>query len=994
MKTNYLKKCISVLLSISMLASLFAVSFTASAEEVLVVDGKSYQKGDIVELKGDLQINNWLMNGQVEIPYDSAKLKLVDGQTKETIFPALSEQNVEVYFNNIASDNVFLFNFSNPIGGVDFSQNNTFYNLKFEVIGTGEVKLAENVKIVDMKGYAFEGSPEGQNNYEMVSVIDENGAILAGKGSITNISQPQETVEETLTVDGKTYNIGDEFTFAGNLQVNRLVMNTQIKLNFDNSKLQIVDTAYPVLESANIEVYSNYNNDEGWYTFNFSDVNNGADFTEMGELYVVTFKVAGAGTTTLNDKVNIIEMSEFPYDGSPADHPDEDILPVDITDGNGKINTEKGSFENAIKEEPVEQTLTVDEKTYNIGETFTLVGQLQANRWIMNTQFSLNFDNTKIKIVDTAYPVLQEAGITVVDNYNNDEGWYTFNFTDAEKGVDFTSTANLYEVTFEVINGGTTSLADKANIDVICSYPYDGSPADNPGEDIVMVDIGDGNGGIKEESGSVAHVIDPETPEENTLTVDGKEYNLGDTVQFNIDLQADKWVMNGQYTLNFDAEKLQLKSTSYPALEEAGIEVVENIKNAGGFYTFNFTDIKNGVDFTTTNVLAALEFEVVGTGVTSLADGSVIDAVCTFDFEGSPADPENDGKPINIVDISDGKGGINSDSGKLDYYQGRPHILEAFTVNGQSVSDGDIVEYRIWVKNEPNWLVDAEFDILYTNHYLELIEVTYPGLENIAGYVVDNHIPDSGLLESQGKTAGELLFNFSNIYSGADFTQGAYMAVLKFKVHESTDPEIPAKGASVIELNNNVVNDMNVFPFEGSGASHDIEEKKDLINVIGDDGLPTTDEFKLETEIVAVDKTALIELIEKAKEILADTDTLYVPETIEALKEAVDMAQAVVDDKEATVQDVKDAIDALQKAIDGVKKGAYLGDVNYDGKVTIVDATYIQMFSAEIETPEKFYEVLADVTKDDLINVSDATEIQKILAFELPWEIVEIPAGM
>ena len=1068
MKTNYLKKCISVLLSISMLASLFAVSFTASAEEVLVVDGKSYQKGDIVELKGDLQINNWLMNGQVEIPYDSTKLQLVDGQTEETIFPALSEQNIKVFYNDIAAENVFLFNFSNPTVGIDFTESKTLYSLKFEVIGTGDIKLADNVKIVDMKSYAFEGSPEGQDNFEMVSVIDENGAILEGKGTVTNVSQPMGPVEETLTVDGKTYNIDDTFTFAGDLQVNRWVMNTQIELNYDNTKLEIVDTVYPVLEKAGIKVYENYINDEGWYSFNFSDVSNGVDFTEKGELYVVTFKVVGNGTTTLNDKINIIEMSEFPFDGSPAENPGAELIPVDITDGNGVFNGDKGSFENSIKEEVAEKTLTVDGKTYNVGEKFTLVGQLQANRWLINAQFNLDFDNTKIKIVDTAYPVLEEAGISAVENYNNDEGWYTFNFTDVENGADFTSVANLYEVTFEVIDGGTTTLADKAAFDVICTFPFAGSPAVNPGAEIEMVDISDGNGGIKEGEGKVEHIIDPEPPVVDTLVVDGHLYKLGDTVRFNIDLQAYNWIMNGQYTLNFDNTKLQLKSAYYPVLEEAGINVVENINNEDGFYTFNFLDIEKGVDFTTKNVLVAMEFKVIGTGEAMLDKNSVIDALSTFDFEGSPADPENEGKPINMVDITEGLNGVNPEYGELEYYQGKPNIIEKFTVNGQEVKAGDIVEYRVWVKNDKYWLVNSEFDILYTNHYLDLIEVTYPGLESIAGYVVDNNIVDSGLLESQGKTAGEFLFNFTNIHSGVDFTQGAYMAVLKFKVHESTNPEIPATGASVIELNNNVVNDMNVFPFEGSGASHDIEDKRDLVNVIGEDGLPTTDEFRLETEVISevtldwealqeaydkwaafdtdgytaesvaalqealaetkkmlddfnagnfdgytqdmidqqleklnaagealvVDKSQLEALIDDAKAILEDKDTLYVPETIEALKEAVDKAQAVVNNENATVQEVKDEIEALQKAIDGVKKGAYLGDVNYDGRITIVDATYIQLFAAEIETPEKFYEELADVDKDGKINILDATEIQKILALYMPWEIVEIPAGV
>src|SRR5699024_5554834 len=125
----------------------------------------------------------------------------------------------------------------------------------------------------------------------------------------------EEPVEKTLTVDGKIYNVGDTFTFVGDLQTNRWLMNTQFELNFDQTKLNVVEANYPVLDAAGITVFENFSNEEGWYTFNFSDPSKGANFTEKGELYVITFEVVGTGETTLNDKTNIVEMSSFPFDG-------------------------------------------------------------------------------------------------------------------------------------------------------------------------------------------------------------------------------------------------------------------------------------------------------------------------------------------------------------------------------------------------------------------------------------------------------------------------------------------------------------------------------------------------------------------------------------------------------------------------------------------------------------------------------------------------------
>lgn len=56
-----------------------------------------------------------------------------------------------------------------------------------------------------------------------------------------------------------------------------------------------------------------------------------------------------------------------------------------------------------------------------------------------------------------------------------------------------------------------------------------------------------------------------------------------------------------------------------------------------------------------------------------------------------------------------------------------------------------------------------------------------------------------------------------------------------------------------------------------------------------------------------------------------------------------------------------------------------LGDVNMDGDVKIEDATYIQMYSAQLNMPVKFSKALADVNGDGNINVMDATYVQIML---------------
>ncbi len=57
-----------------------------------------------------------------------------------------------------------------------------------------------------------------------------------------------------------------------------------------------------------------------------------------------------------------------------------------------------------------------------------------------------------------------------------------------------------------------------------------------------------------------------------------------------------------------------------------------------------------------------------------------------------------------------------------------------------------------------------------------------------------------------------------------------------------------------------------------------------------------------------------------------------------------------------------------------------LGDANGDGKVTIIDATYIQRHLAEIEILTEEQLVSADTYKDGKITILDATQIQRYLA--------------
>lgn len=60
--------------------------------------------------------------------------------------------------------------------------------------------------------------------------------------------------------------------------------------------------------------------------------------------------------------------------------------------------------------------------------------------------------------------------------------------------------------------------------------------------------------------------------------------------------------------------------------------------------------------------------------------------------------------------------------------------------------------------------------------------------------------------------------------------------------------------------------------------------------------------------------------------------------------------------------------------------GLAVGDVNQDGLLNVTDATYIQKYLAEIVDFDSLSKRTADVNHDGIINVLDSTEIQKQLA--------------
>ena len=101
-------------------------------------------------------------------------------------------------------------------------------------------------------------------------------------------------------------------------------------------------------------------------------------------------------------------------------------------------------------------------------------------------------------------------------------------------------------------------------------------------------------------------------------------------------------------------------------------------------------------------------------------------------------------------------------------------------------------------------------------------------------------------------------------------------------------------------------------------------------------------------------------------------------------------AYALLENAEATNEQLMNMIDELNKATDV----RYMsGDIDMDGKITIIDATVLQLYLNEENLGETDIAVIAsDTDGSGEIDINDITEIQKyivgIVEYLAPYEMI------
>lgn len=556
-----------------------------------------------------------------------------------------------------------------------------------------------------------------------------------------------------------------------------------------------------------------------------------------------------------------------------------------------------------------EDTVTINGKTYAVGDTIEVKKEITINKWLLNGQVSIPYNSDVLKFVEEEpskmFPVANGHSLEYFDTGSK----INFNFTDVTNGIDFTQGGILYDLTFEVIAGSAEEVTIDDDLQVISTFRFAGDPQseENQGKPVVYpFDSALENGTIPADKGTEGE-IDIKGPEAETLTINGYEATVGETVYISKKIQVNNnWLMNGQISVKYDPEYLRFAPVEDEKMfPNVSLNLMYNdVKKDGvsvGEIRITFTNPIVGYDFTTEKVLYDLPFTVIKGSDTAKNVTDEIEDMRSFNFAGNPADETNPNYTmVNIVDKSTGE--IDAAKGTTDaepVVADTPAVTDKIIVNDIEVVAGDEINHYLNTKDD-NWFVNGQYEITFNNTVLDLVvnadSITYPVI-TAAGVSVFDNVVDNG------DGTSTIYFNFSTL-QGVSFEELGKVFDFYFTVKEDAAPGNYTVDTKIVET--------YVFstPGQPDGSSYD------MTNVYNEEtGKLDVQESNLVTKIKDIDTSALKALIEEAKALTAKEG--YTAESVQALTAAIAHAKTVAEAPES-VQAVADEITALQAAIDGL----------------------------------------------------------------------------
>lgn len=761
--------------------------------------------------------------------------------------------------------------------------------------------------------------------------------------SVMSVSFIANAAEDTVTINGKTYTVGDTIEVKKEITINKWLLNGQVSIPYNSDVLKFVEEEpskmFPVANGHSLVYFDTGSK----INFNFLDVTNGIDFTQGGILYDLTFEViaGSAEEVTIDDDLQVI--STFPFAGDPQSEENQGKpveYPFDSALENGTIPADKGTEGEIEIKGPEAETLTINGYEATVGETVYISKKIQVNNnWLMNGQISVKYDPEYLQFapaedekmfpnvsLNLMYNDVKEDGVSV--------GEIRITFTNPVVGYDFTTEKVLYDLPFTVIKGSDTAKNVTDEIEEMRSFNFAGDPADQTNPNYTMVNVVDeSTGEIDAAKGtSDAEPVVADTPAvTDKIIVNGIEVVAGNEINHYLNIKDDNWFANGQYEITFNNTVLDLvvndDSITYPVITAAGVSVVDNVvDNGDGTSTIYF-------NFST---LQGVSFEELG---------KVFDFYFTVKEDAAPGNYTVDTK-----------------------------IVETYVFSTPGQPDGSSYDMTN-VYNEET----GELDVQESNLVTEIKDIDTSALE--------------ALIEEAKALAAE-----------EGYTAGSVQALVDAIAHAKTVAEAPESVQAVADEITALQAAIDGLVVDTAELKALIAEAKELVAKEGytEESIaalnaaiaaseavvenPTVEDVKAQLEAlkaamdaVKPDTTALEAAIAAAEEKLADDK--YSPTSKAALQAAVDAGKellAKVETEFVSYEDVVAATDAINTAIDNLVEGVLLGDANDDGRVNIDDATYIQNFLVKLENV--INELAADVNKDGKLTVMDTTMIQVRLA--------------
>ena len=825
--------------------------------------------------------------------------------------------------------------------------------------------------------------------------------------SVMSVSFIANAAEDTVTINGKTYTVGDTIEVKKEITINKWLLNGQVSIPYNSDVLKFVEEEpskmFPVANGHSLVYFDTGSK----INFNFTDVTNGIDFTQGGILYDLTFKViaGSAEEVTIDDDLQVI--STFPFAGDPQSEENQGKpveYPFDSALENGTIPADKGT-EGAIEiKGPEAETLTINGYEATVGETVYISKKIQVNNnWLMNGQISVKYDPEYLRFapvedekmfpnvsLNLMYNDVKEDGVSV--------GEIRITFTNPIVGYDFTTEKVLYDLPFTVIKGSETAKNVTDEIEDMRSFNFAGNPADQTNPDYTMVNVVDeSTGEIDAAKGtSDAEPVVADTPAvTDKIIVNGIEVVAGNEINYYLNIKDDNWFANGQYEITFNNTVLDLvvndDSITYPVITAAGVSVVDNVvDNGDGTSTiyFNFSTLQ-GVSFEELGKVFDFYFTVKEDAAPGnyTVDTKIVE---TYVFS-TPGQP--DGSSYDMTNV------YNEETGKLDVQESNlvteikdidTSALEALIAEAKALASeegyteesitalNDAIKAAEAVVADPQSQDQVDAEVKALQAAMDAVEIDVSALEAL--------IETAEAMDTTGYTA-------ESVQALADAIAHAKTVAEAPESVQAVADEITALQAAIdglvvdtAELKALIAEAKELAAKEGyteesiAALNAAIAAAEAVVeNPTVEDVKAQLEALKAAMDAVKPDTTALEAAIAAAEEKLADDK--YSPTSKAALQAAVDAGEellAKVETEFVSYEDVVAATDAINTAIDNLVEGVLLGDANDDDKVNIDDATYIQNFLVKLE--DVINELAADVNKDGKLTVMDTTMIQVRLA--------------